>query len=186
MVRGGSSGLDFEPYLTIVGELQTLTLDIMQAYLSGAEAEQDAKSLAALVYGNGTGTGDQQSEDLAQYLTTTDNENAVLGEREALSLASLKGDARFGRLYDFVRDALTQRPNAIGISERYARLKQRLTNGDPAEARELSAEKIRLNWPEELLEDTPEAAVSELDRIVVRGRCYYGRDGKWRHICRTG
>lgn len=139
----GSSGLDYGPYTSIVGPLKALTRDTMQTYLSGAEAEQDAKSLAALVYGNGSSIANLQGESLDKYLAD--------GERKVLSLSSLKEDADLNQLYEFVRDAVVERPNAIGISERYATMKRRLTKNDIAEAQKLSAENIKLGWPSQLL-----------------------------------
>ena len=117
----------------IVGPIQKLTRDAMLTYISGVEAELDTKALAVLVFGSGGG-----DSDTSDYLSDD--------ERSSLSLAELAKRPGQNVLYEFVRDAVIERPNAIGIAERYSKMKKSLFDSKEAKGRD--AKMIELRWPQ--------------------------------------
>jgi len=146
----GSGAGDLENvFQAIVGPIQALTRDATITYLTAVEAELNARALAVLVYGDGeqgAARGDGNSSD---YLNCHKDE-AEGGcdpdsERTVLSLSELAKSSELRSLYNFVRDAVLERPNAVGLSVRYARMKKALLD-TPQEAAKIHADLVELAW----------------------------------------
>ncbi|WP_171728134.1 hypothetical protein [Ruegeria sp. HKCCD7318] len=137
-------------FASIVGPLQELTRGAMMTYLNAVEARLDAQALAVLVYGNGDHSGGTGASDLSKYLYCREDGTEAAcetgSERSVLSLSELASDAELRELYAFVRDAVLERPNAIGLAERYARMKRALYPNDSTKAAAVHAGAVKLRW----------------------------------------
>ncbi|KIC09804.1 hypothetical protein RA19_13595 [Leisingera sp. ANG-M1] len=143
----GSLGLDHNVLQDIVGPIQALTRDAMATYLEAVEAELDAKALAVLVYGQGRA---ETGINPRNYLQCGDADGTGLcapgSERAVLSLSELAKDRDLRQLYSFVRDAVLDRPNAVGLAERYGRMKAELYFGAPGDAAKAYAGRLAVRW----------------------------------------
>lgn len=146
---GSGAGDLKDVFQAVVGPIQALTRDAMITYLSAVEAELNARALAVLVYGDGGQDATRRGSKFSAYLNCrkdgTEGGCDPDSERTVLSLSELAKSSDLRSLYNFVRDAVLERPNAVGLSVRYARMKKALLD-DPVEAAKAYAELVELGW----------------------------------------